>query len=162
ANEEYDATSNSWLTSSPVPEGRHHGSLIECGGLLYALGGSEHGKDYRYDPDSGHWQQIPPKPLYPSHAGRAPPAPAHPTVGRFETRWDARNRNQRYDPGTDSWSLAQSMPTPRFGHAVTTANGKLYAFGGYNGQPLGVNEEYDPATDSWATRAPMPTARYAM
>ena len=65
-----------------------------------------------------------------------------------------------YDPATNVWSPAQSMPTARAGHAaVTGPDGLIYAIGGADdpfGDPgsfLATVEAYDPATGGpWPTR----------
>jgi N-acetylneuraminic acid mutarotase len=49
------------------------------------------------------------------------------------------------------------MPTARGKVAATSANGKIYAIGGYGGG--NTVEVYDPLTNSWSSAAPMPTAR---
>jgi N-acetylneuraminic acid mutarotase len=71
-----------------------------------------------------------------------------------------------YDPATNRW--ATRKPPPRFlgfSPTGTTADGKLYVFGGLslrNPQTgrvdtLRTTTIYDPATDSWTTGKPMPT-----
>jgi N-acetylneuraminic acid mutarotase len=58
-----------------------------------------------------------------------------------------------------TWQSKALMPTARKGVGlVATADGKVYAIGGDDGNGQTV-EVYDPSTDSWAERAPMPTGR---
>jgi N-acetylneuraminic acid mutarotase len=52
------------------------------------------------------------------------------------------------------------MPTPRSDLSTSAVNGKIYAFGGWDGVKYGsAVEEYDPATDTWTGKADMPTPR---
>jgi len=37
---------------------------------------------------------------------------------------------EQYDPTTDTWTTKSPMPTPRWGFAACTVNGKIYAIGG--------------------------------
>jgi N-acetylneuraminic acid mutarotase len=72
---------------------------------------------------------------------------------------------EEYDPSTDTWIVKSPMPTPRWGFATGTVEGKIYAIGGaegYPGSPLTTVEEYNPATDTWTTKSPMPTARWGL
>ena len=67
-----------------------------------------------------------------------------------------------YNPITDTWRSRAPMPTPRteLADAAAVVNGRIYVFGGYDGNDTtSVVEEYDPITDTWRSRAPMPTAR---
>jgi N-acetylneuraminic acid mutarotase len=58
-----------------------------------------------------------------------------------------------------TWQANAPMPTARKGIGlVATADGKLYAISGEDGNGQ-TNEVYDPSTNSWAERAPMPTGR---
>jgi N-acetylneuraminic acid mutarotase len=72
---------------------------------------------------------------------------------------------EAYDPANGTWTAKAPMPTPRWGYAVASVNGKLYAFGGVAGGAgapehfVNTVEAYDPATDSWSTKAPMSTLR---
>lgn len=60
----------------------------------------------------------------------------------------------------NSWATKASMPTARGVFGTATANGRIYAFGGYNGSALNLVEAYDWQADSWSTHAAMPTARW--
>jgi N-acetylneuraminic acid mutarotase len=73
----------------------------------------------------------------------------------------------QYDPAADAWTQKKPMPHPVHHAAVTSHNGKMYLFGGFQLPASGppgwspVNDawEYDPATDAWRALAPMPTPR---
>jgi len=57
--------------------------------------------------------------------------------------------NQVYDPKTDTWATATTMPTTRSDFGVAVVNAILYIIGGYlrgspNVTPTAVNEQYIP------------------
>jgi N-acetylneuraminic acid mutarotase len=68
-----------------------------------------------------------------------------------------------YDPATNMWTSAASLPGPAVENpAVVALGGKLYVFGGGTGPFSGAVANaavFDPTTSSWTTLAPMPTAR---
>jgi N-acetylneuraminic acid mutarotase len=71
-----------------------------------------------------------------------------------------------FDPETESWTTAPSIPTPRDDGAVATAGDYLYVIGGispdapHNGyNRLWVNEAFRASDQSWVARRDMPTAR---
>ncbi len=71
--------------------------------------------------------------------------------------YSVHNDTYVYDPQTDAWSAAAPLPAALAGVAVASANGKLYAFGGFDarGPSLGTVDttyEYDPAANTWLTR----------
>ena len=57
------------------------------------------------------------------------------------------------------WTTKTNMPTARSGVASSVVNGKIYVFGGNDGNYLSVVEKYNPETNTWTTKAPMPTTR---
>lgn len=78
----------------------------------------------------------------------------------------ASNKNEEYDPTTNTWTTKAAIPTGRSNLATVTVQNKIYAIGGianeYPWIPLAKNEVYDPYTNTWATKAEMPTARTQM
>jgi len=66
----------------------------------------------------------------------------------------AVNTVEVYDPETNTWSTAVSMPKVASDLAAVTVNEKIYLIGD---SKLDV---FDPAINSWSTVAPMPTARH--
>ncbi len=52
-----------------------------------------------------------------------------------------------------------SLLAARYGQGLATAtNGRVYTYGGYNGNSINSTEMFDPATNAWTSRAPLPTA----
>jgi N-acetylneuraminic acid mutarotase len=69
-----------------------------------------------------------------------------------------------YDPSTDTWSSAPSLPVAAANQMAAAVNGKIYAIGGeIAGAPGGgrVVQEYDPVSQAWALKSDMPEARYS-
>lgn len=58
-----------------------------------------------------------------------------------------------------TWSTKSPMPGTRYAFASCVADGKLYAFGGYDGNHIDTVVAYDPGTNSWSARSPMPVQR---
>lgn len=65
---------------------------------------------------------------------------------------------QKYSASADSWASIANLNHARYDLACAAANGKIYAFGGHdgNGNYFDYTEEYDPLTNSWTVKAPMP------
>jgi len=73
---------------------------------------------------------------------------------------------EEYDPMTDSWDTTKaSMPTARNSFSSSTANSKIYVFGGQTHAvttSISSVEEYDPQTDTWdSIKTAMPDSRVA-
>jgi N-acetylneuraminic acid mutarotase len=60
------------------------------------------------------------------------------------------------------WQPLASLPAPRFLHASSAVNGKIYVIGGVAASLDGAVLEYDPIADSWTPRASMPTPRASL
>jgi N-acetylneuraminic acid mutarotase len=69
------------------------------------------------------------------------------------------NTVEVYDPSANAWSAVAPMPVARYNLAAATANGLIYAVGGYNNGDLSNVEAFNPITNTWTELAPMPTAR---
>ncbi|XHH10177.1 MAG: Kelch repeat-containing protein [Candidatus Bathyarchaeia archaeon] len=69
--------------------------------------------------------------------------------------------NEEYNPTDDTWTLKESMPTPRAGLGIAVYEGKIYCIGGWTKDysDTNVNEVYDPATNSWETKSSLPSAQ---
>lgn len=178
----YDPQRNEWKALGPLPTpigGAKNAEFIN--GILYVVGGlnSSHipvNTNYAYDPKRDTWTTKSPMPTARHHLQTAVvDGKLYALGGRIlgdgipsEDIDEARsnfNRNEMYDPKTDSWTVLQPMLTKRSGFTATaSADGKIYVFGGQgpNHEDLGTVEKYDPLTDKWTLDSPMPTPRFGL
>jgi Kelch motif/Secretion system C-terminal sorting domain len=76
------------------------------------------------------------------------------------------NKNEVYDPQTNTWEEKSPIPLPKHNYSAAVFNDKIYIFGGdtQSGSdvwsPSASVEVYDPATDVWETISPMPVLRF--
>jgi hypothetical protein len=65
-----------------------------------------------------------------------------------------------YDPRADSWEQGPPLPAPLSAYALAVYEGKMYLFGGWDGQAAVASVyQFDPDRAEWLERTPMPTAR---
>src|SRR5262249_41900049 len=85
--------------------------------------------------------------------------------GFYNSDIQATTEVDRYDPGTNTWTIRSDMPQP-ITHAGTAVDGQtIYLAGGFVGDGLSqvTNRvlRYHAATDSWSDAPPLPEARGA-
>lgn len=169
--EVYDPVADSWSTTTPLPEGRHHAGIASLNGYLYVVGGFTKSflsiwhavpTVYQYNPATEEWRQLAPMPTARGALGVAVYQNRLYAIGGYDGK---RNSDavEIFDPETNTWISAAPMPTPRDHLAVVTVGSRIYAIGGrpeldYH-QNMGTVEEYDPQTNQWQSRANLPTAR---
>jgi N-acetylneuraminic acid mutarotase len=168
--EEYDPTTDTWTTKSPMPTARGFHSASVVDGKIYIIGGSPIRPKYNqiltvevYDPATDTWSQKGDMPE-PRAAGSGSVVD-----GRIYLfgGYGGEQRVDEYDPLTDTWTTKSEMPTARRALSSSVLDGKIYVIGGYvrGGQTSpGVTtvEVYDPATDTWTTAPDMPTGRLGL
>lgn len=126
----YNVDTDSWVEKAPMemPRGWHCSATL--GGMVYVVGGSQLGPGGErvdvlsvevYSPESGSWSRAAPLPLGVSTAGLSPLSEKLYLLGGWneaEKRYKAAV--QRYDPATDSWSMAEDLPEPTVGVSCCT------------------------------------------
>lgn len=126
----YSVDTDTWTEQAPMetPRGWHCSATL--GGRVYVVGGSQLGPGGErvdvlsvevYSPESGSWSRAAPLPLGVSTAGLSPLAEKLYLLGGWneaEKRYKAAV--QRYDPATDSWSMAEDLPEPTVGVSCCT------------------------------------------
>ena len=82
-------------------------------------------------------------------------------VGGYATGFLGTDAAYAYRPERDAWEPIARLPAPAGAHATAVFAGRIYVFGGLDGEGKLKRDSYayDPASDSWAVLAPMPTAR---
>lgn len=84
-------------------------------------------------------------------------------VGGLTKNGDAVSTVEIYDPETNEWSMGQAMSMLRSRVGVAVLHGRLFAFGGFNGQErLSTVEVFDPETMQWSQGKTMMCKRSAV
>jgi N-acetylneuraminic acid mutarotase len=170
-------TDLSATTCGTVPSVRYRHTSVAIGRKVYIYGGISPGTNrndlHAWDMDTGCWTDLS-TPL----SGTAPGhRQGHTAValdgkmyvfGGYHTGYF--NDLHVYDPQARSWTnlstpLFGAAPSGRYLHRAFAAYGKMYVFGGHNGNNLNDLHTYDPTTRTWAqltTTGTTPTARYNM
>jgi N-acetylneuraminic acid mutarotase len=85
--------------------------------------------------------------------------------GFYDSAAHATTEGDRYDPGTNAWSLLADLPQPITHAGVAVDGGAVYLAGGFVGDGLsqvtGRVLRYDTAADTWSDLPPLPEARGA-
>jgi len=158
-NEVYDPAVDTWSQAASMPTGVQGYASAVVGTTIYVMGGSRQPSSLEntvlanitqvYDTQSGNWTLAAGLPKTNSYGAAAA------TTGFFAPQRiyliggfsDGKfsNNTEVYDPGTDSWSLAELMPTARAYLSLAVISDVLYAVGGFDGTKwLGTNEQFKP------------------
>lgn len=167
-----DPALGEWRELPPLPEPRHHLSLVALGGDLYALGGMA---SLAFEPltdcwvlraGASEWTAIAPLPTARAAAGAAAIDGSIVVAGgqgpgaNADAQLAAAAPALVYDPSVDEWREGASIPTRREHVASFAHDGELWILGGRSislEPTLDVVERYDPATDEWTSASPMPS-----
>ena len=170
--EEYNPATNTWVTknSMPTPRALHAAAVVN--GKIYVVGGKNAStslnKNEVYDPAIDSWTTMTQMPTARNGLTAAVVNNMIYAIGGasgilLSSTPLATNNNEVYDPATDTWKSMAAMTTRRTYLTAASANGKIYAFGGWSGSvSLNKNEEYDPVTNSWAGKQNLPAAADSM
>ncbi len=170
----YDPIGNSWQALAPMPTARSGAAVGVVNGLIYVTGGmDDNGASLDvvevYNPASNTWSTAAPM------LTRRDAVRGAGLNGKFYV-FGGRIRNadgttvdptlataESYDPGSNTWSFIQAMPTGRRSMVVGRVDGKALVMGGEatsTGGSFEENEEYDPVTNLWRPVEPMATPRH--
>ncbi|KAK4882939.1 hypothetical protein RN001_006258 [Aquatica leii] len=167
--ERWDPVTRQWNYVAPMQGQRCSAGVAVLGGKLYAVGGRDGTSCLRtvecYDPHTNKWTTCAPMARRRGGVGVAvangylyamggQDAPANnPAASRFYCV-------ERYDPGTDSWTMVASLSSKRDAVAACLFGDHILAVGGYDGNHYLRNvEQYDPVTNEWISIAPLITGR---
>lgn len=119
-----------WACRAPMPTPRQGLAVVELGGKIFAIGGTD-GSDSNDTTDGSE--------------GTGSAATAY------------FNTVEVYNPATDTWTTGTPMPTGRAYLSAVVLNGKIYAMGGRTASSSisKIVEVYDPTTDTWTRQTDM-------
>jgi N-acetylneuraminic acid mutarotase len=177
----YDPSKNVWQEVKPLPSPIGAALNVQfINGILYIVGGLNASDlpvntNYAYDPKTNNWTIKAPMPTARHHLQTAVVGGKLYAIGgrilgdgvRSEDLASSASnfdRNEMYDPQTDTWTTRQHMLIKRSGFAASnSSDGNIYVFGGQGliGD-LNIVEKYDPKSDKWTYDTPMPTRRYGL
>ncbi len=163
----FDPSANVWKAGPEMPERRGNGACATLNGSLYVIGGTVDGAisgDVR-QLERGAWKKLAwalPRPLDLPIATAV--GESIYVVGGLTKANDLTTATAdvwRGTPGQGWKAIAPFPGTPRVTAAITSHQGKVYVFGGVDGQVhnLGDAWSYDPGTDRWRKLADPPVKR---
>jgi N-acetylneuraminic acid mutarotase len=156
--EEYDPSTDTWTTKSPIPRAAAHYSSAVIGNKIYVFSsninqhtGLDESLTQIYDPTTDTWNIGNPPPYAVDMAGSTVISNRIYLIGGRSSSLQVAY-NQIYDPSTNSWNIGAPLPTARYGLSVCGLGNKIYTFGGHQGSFTTVtlkanNEQYDPSKD---------------
>ncbi|MBM3127429.1 MAG: hypothetical protein FJ009_02195 [Chloroflexi bacterium] len=155
-----------WQERAALPLARGGLAATAHENRIYAIGGeSAQGivaRVERYDPSSNAWTVLSPKPIAVANVGAAVIGGLiYVPGGRLDATYrQISDRLEVYNPRQDRWEERARLPEPLCAYALASFEGKLYLFGGWNGERyLDSVYVYSPDEDAWRAQTPMPTAR---
>lgn len=158
------AVGDNWLAARPLPTPRAHMAVVNVGLELYGIGGeTAEGVDNAvavYDTQERQWSGRAPKITAVADATAAVLAGEIYVVGGRLEDGRATTIVEAYSPLNDGWRPVTPLPRPISGGLALVSGGKLYLFGGQDGDDvLDEGYMYDPAADRWETLPAMEQAR---
>lgn len=175
----YDPKKNEWDEGTPLPSARGALTADFINGTLYAIGGlnSSHiptNTNEAYDPKTNTWTTKSPMPTARHHISSAVIDGKLFVVGGrilgngvmsedMDEALSNFDRNEVYDPQSDSWEIREPMLVKRSGFTAAAHNGNMYVFGGEGiGEVYDSVEKYDPVSNGWTFEEPLPTGRMGL
>ena len=131
---------------------------------VYAIAGENErgvtGMTERFDPISETWSTLPSKPVPVADVGAAVVGGRILVPGGRLADGEITDILAIYDPQFETWGYGAPLPNPRSAYALVEHEGKLYLFGGWDGNAYRDTVfEYDPELDRWNGLSSMPGPR---
>lgn len=164
----YDQKRDSWEVRKDLIYDRSNHAVVTSGGKIYVFGGNENpGKVEAYDPEKDSWKELADIPTPRQHINYSAVACRGKIylIGGIEKRGERdfiiTDKNEMYDPATNTWTEKAPIPSKRQMPAAICFEDKIYVISGTDEKwdDQTTVYVYDPGSDSWETRASMPEAR---
>ncbi|TMV47488.1 hypothetical protein FE783_21030 [Paenibacillus mesophilus] len=137
------AAENEWELISPLPTPRTGVQVVEVGGKIYAIGGSNNSGALsvveQFDPMTNNWTAKQSMNSIKSNTFAA--AALNNKIYAF-----SGTAVEEYNPSTNTWTVKGPIPKAVTNPSAAALNGKIYVFSGV------FVQEYDPANDTWSAK----------
>lgn len=156
-----DPSAERWRELAPLPQARKGLAAVNYEDQVYILAGEGPqgitSEVFRYDPSKNTWESLAPKPLPVADAQAAVIGEKIYVPGGRLASGKISSALEVYDPRHDEWNQRADLPQAVAGYALVSLEGRLYLFGGWDGQKTSSAVfEYDPGDDTWKERSSMP------
>ena len=154
----------SWQMVDQMPQARGRLAVAALGSALMAIGGETPAGVTNlveiWDSGRKTWQAGQSKPLPVANVGAVVISNTVIVPGGYTAAGRPTAVVEAYHPVSDTWTTLPPMPAPRLAYAIAAYQGKVYVFGGSEGQGyVDTTYIYDPSTGRWSLGAPMPIGR---
>jgi DNA-binding CsgD family transcriptional regulator len=153
-----------WFELAGPPTSRKGLAVVSYENSLYTIGGDNAGAITgvveMYDPKTNIWKELSPKstPVTDINAvsiGGLIYVPGGRLASGLPT-----DITEVYNPQSNQWTKSTSLPKALSAYSIAVYEGKIYVFGGWDGQQIVDNVYlFDPESKLWTEIPPMPTPR---
>jgi DNA-binding CsgD family transcriptional regulator len=153
-----------WEKLSPMITSRSGLAVAVYENWIYSFAGQTSlevsNKTERYFPEADIWETVNPKPTPVKDIGAAVIGNLVYIPGGTLSTGQVTDVLEIYDPRTDTWTQGAVVPQPLSAYAISTLEGKLYLFGGWDGKNFVSSVyQYSPDDNHWTILTPLSTAR---
>ena len=153
-----------WDILADMPTAREGLAAAAYENRIYTIGGKSSegitGIVERFDPEENTWEERVPKPTPVTDISAAVIGGLIYVPGGRLSSGSVSDDLSIYNPRTNHWSQAAKLPVALSAYALTTFEGKLYLFGGWDGQQyVATTYLYDPDLNEWSKGTPMREVR---
>lgn len=153
-----------WSNSIALPEPRAGMGATTYSGNFYIIGGQTtagiNNDVLMYDPLQQKWTALSGKPTAVMDIQAALLSERIYVPGGKLSENQATSKLEVYDPRQNQWESRAALPGDVSAYALTSYEGKLYLFGGWDGQDyVKTVYRYDPEFDRWDRQSDLPEVR---
>ncbi len=150
-----------WREKPGLPSPRTRAAAATFDNAIYVIGGKVNGEAaaglVRFDAEAGTWTPLASKPTAVSEIRAAVLGGRIYVPGGRLASGEVSAALEIYDPAVDRWESGPSLQEGRSAYALAAFEGKLYLFGGWDGQDYSDRVfVFNPDTGNWGELSPMP------
>ena len=155
--EAYDPQTDTWTEKSPMNVPRRNLGTVVVDGKIFAIGGFSVKNTFEidsdaievYDPETDTWTLLSTPLKTPRHSFGIDLFEGQIVIVGGSNCFGFLDSVDAFDPLTHRWHSLSPLTLKRNGLGSVSANGSLFAIGGYDGQSVGIVERLDRLDGQW-------------